>query len=483
MGKLCLYGKFILIILAFGLCVDARLLTNQYVDTKQSNFIALLTTINTLRIFVIIFFIYFEMIHGSGYLENQIVLLEYHLLSMLGMFFNMYRLFKAESKFTQLIPVILVISCSVMACRLIPIASMAVVSQVVIKATVVLAVGTYYFGNKSGFLGEAKYFFEVYLIFEVLKSLCMLNTTEINEEYYLVIVSFELVQTAYLIYYVYRTCLVIHWNERKNEMDKADAMIKEQYAACSMLVNSSHELKTPINVIKSALDLLVMDYQEDQKVLGQVKGIRKDCNLVMNIIQDMIDIQRIKGNYYEMNCKGYNLVEVIENVVEAFSEEVKGVPIVYNPLEEEIYQEVDLVMFQQCLMLLLGELVKHSIQDELYIELGICEDETQIYLIIVHPEIENWQFLISKLSEENPKDIKVADLLTAQLVDNLIEVHHGKCLFETFMGKANLRIELPRCYVEELEWIEEHNVQILRDKFKVRGILEEPTKKVQFVVE
>ena len=127
-------------------------------------------------------------------------------------------------------------------------------------------------------------------------------------------------------------------NERLYERNIRNEKFKNDY-----FVNLSHELRTPINVILSALQVLnsleKSGTNTKEKNLNYMKMIEKNSNNLLNIINDIIDSSKIETGKYKINKKNNDIVYIVEETALNMSKfiEDKGISLTIDPdMEEQI---------------------------------------------------------------------------------------------------------------------------------------------------
>ncbi len=84
------------------------------------------------------------------------------------------------------------------------------------------------------------------------------------------------------------------------------------------LSNISHEFRTPLNVILSAIQLIKSQKDrtsESIKYSKYFKSIKQNCYRLLRLINNLIDITKIDSNFYEIKLQNFNIVELIEGIV------------------------------------------------------------------------------------------------------------------------------------------------------------------------
>ena len=172
---------------------------------------------------------------------------------------------------------------------------------------------------------------------------------------------------------------------RANEL-LAKARIDEENEQLKIgfLANISHELRTPINLIYSALQL------EDQYIMnGRTsdiqrynKVIKQNCFRLLRIINNLIDATKIDASFFKPNMKYMNIISAIENCtlsVVPFIES-KSMSLVFDTDIEEKYMFFDPDLIERIVLNLLANSVKYGVYEgTIYVTIKDCEDYLNIY--------------------------------------------------------------------------------------------------------
>lgn len=249
-------------------------------------------------------------------------------------------------------------------------------------------------------------------------------------------------------------------------LSAATKKLDVQMQTCEKIVSLSHELKTPVNVIRSALTILSLDFKEEQ-IYDEIKIVKVKCQFIMNIIQDMINIQKLKQGILQEQLKNYNVVELIENVVDAFAEEKYPGRMIFDPEEEEIFTQVDREMCEQCFMLLLGSLLQEN-DKEIEIKLYKVPEARQICILLKSEAISTYKAYIQRLDQPVcSDDMQIDKELTMQLFMMRLEQIGGQVYF---VGKEEDEMLMILSEKDEGEqiWIEPKEVQELKETIACR---------------
>lgn len=285
--------------------------------------------------------------------------------------------------------------------------------------------------------------------------------------YYIFYYTLTALQGAIVLWIAYETNIKTPWEKKMIKILSVKEQLDKQDKTCERIVNLSHELKTPVNVVKSALTILDMDFKE-KITLVEIKNIKNDCQHVMNIIQDMIDIQKIRGSCIELHPATYNWVELVENVVDAFAYEMYGEAVIFDTLCEEIYAQVDQEMCQQGFMILLGLLLQET--DEEVLNISMSEEKNKISVLLEGRGVKALKEQVDDLQKEEEIDraSDVEKVLGVQLMQVIMMLLGGTIETGEKESIYWMLIKFPRYEEKEKSWLDEDNLQVMREKIRCR---------------
>lgn len=119
------------------------------------------------------------------------------------------------------------------------------------------------------------------------------------------------------VYKILGTCINIQ-SFKKIEEDLRKSMIKAQEAdrlKSAFLANISHEIRTPLNAIVGFSSLLTSDIEveeEEKKVF--LDTINTNCQLLLKLVSDVIDLSRIESGEEPFNNIPYDLNQLVNNI-------------------------------------------------------------------------------------------------------------------------------------------------------------------------
>ncbi|MFR7936489.1 MAG: sensor histidine kinase, partial [Clostridium perfringens] len=140
--------------------------------------------------------------------------------------------------------------------------------------------------------------------------------------------------------------------------------LEEENIKGEFFTNICHELRTPINVISSALQLnnLNIENRNLNSIERNNLVIKQNCLRLIRTINNFIDANKISEGQIEENVMVLNVVEVVENILDASSEYIskKKINFIFDPDFEEIFIAIDSEFLERIILNLLSNSVKYG---------------------------------------------------------------------------------------------------------------------------
>ncbi|MDF9830623.1 ATP-binding protein [Parabacteroides sp. PF5-6] len=167
--------------------------------------------------------------------------------------------------------------------------------------------------------------------------------------------------------------------DRIRRMDELVDIRKRQEAnlmKSSFLANMSHEIRTPLNAIVGFSEILASDefFGEKEEIIAI---IRKNNELLLQLINDILDISRIESGRIEINLQHTELNELLKEIFEV--QKIKMKPEVELHLllpPEEIYTYTDPNRIRQVVHNFLSNAAKHTFEGSITLQMKIEKDNT-----------------------------------------------------------------------------------------------------------
>lgn len=160
-------------------------------------------------------------------------------------------------------------------------------------------------------------------------------------------------------------------NKKVEEKDKQlKEVLEYDLMKTEFFSNISHELRTPINVIYSALqnvnyfmeDIETENRTEKDKVQKYIATMKQNCHRLIRLINNFLDITRFDSGYEELELQNYNIVECVENITLSVVDYIEstGVEIIFDTNQEEKIIAIDPLQIERVILNLLSNAVKFT---------------------------------------------------------------------------------------------------------------------------
>lgn len=140
--------------------------------------------------------------------------------------------------------------------------------------------------------------------------------------------------------------------------------LKEEKLKNEFYSNISHELRTPINLVYSALQLNDVYLSEGnlENINNNNLAIKQNCLRLIRTINNFIDTNKISEGFIKPQLNSYNIVYIVENISLASNKYIKmnKSQLVFDSSEEEIYCKCDREMLERVILNLLSNCVKYG---------------------------------------------------------------------------------------------------------------------------
>jgi len=247
---------------------------------------------------------------------------------------------------------------------------------------------------------------------------------------------------------------------------KMEEVLKMQEA---FFANVSHELKTPLNVIFSANQLMKLYLKSnmlennEEKISNGIDIVRQNCFRLTKLINNIVDLSKMEGGFLKLNLSNENIVQVTEDIVQSVSDyiKVKGINIIFDTNVEEKVIACDTNNIERIMLNLISNAIKFTNQNgSIYINFydkgGIVEISVKDTGIGINKKdltkiFERFHQVDKSLSRNSE-----GTGIGLSLVKSLVELHGGKIGVESTLGEGTIfKVELPVKTVEEREIIKQ----------------------------
>lgn len=242
---------------------------------------------------------------------------------------------------------------------------------------------------------------------------------------------------------------VIKSENKLSEILEYDKLKTEFFA------NISHELRTPLNVIWSTLQLIEVLKNNNQLEMCMKKDyhgvMKQNCLRLIRLINNLIDITKIDGNYLTLELYNQNIVSVIEDIVMSVVNyaESHEITLVFDTDVEEKIMAFDSDKMERIILNLLSNAIKFTPKggeidvtiNDLgdYIRISVKDTGVGIPKEELSNIFERFTQVDKSLSRQNE-----GSGIGLSLVKSLVALHNGNIYVKSEYGfGSEFVIELP----------------------------------------
>lgn len=251
-------------------------------------------------------------------------------------------------------------------------------------------------------------------------------------------------------------CIILSFIKDKKNLKHA---VEIESLKSEFFANLSHEFKTPLNIILSTVQL-VMNYIEvnneypDYNMFNKcLSNIKQNSYRILKIANNLIDMSKIDGNFYSINMGNYNIVEVVENIVQSLAEYMKDNKrnIIFDTIEEEIITACDPDQIERIILNVLSNAMKFTSHGgNIYVDMEV-NDRCNKVIIKISNDGEKINFedrlrIFERFTQSESLLTRRAEGtgIGLTLVKSLVKLHNGEVYVNTeFEEGTQFCIELP----------------------------------------
>ena len=225
--------------------------------------------------------------------------------------------------------------------------------------------------------------------------------------------------------------------------------------------NISHELKTPINVIMSAIQLINYNTKESpsySKNKNTLAIIDDNCKRLLRLINNLIDVQKHELDDTKLNLSAVNVVNLIEMLVASVVPyaESKNLNLIFDTNKEDVILKVDSDKLERIMLNLLSNAIKFSKPNgEIRVTLNF---EDCLYISVADNGIgiakENLNKIFDKFTQLDTSFSRKNEGsgIGLSIVKSFVLLHNGKISVKSELNKGtSFLIELPLTETSNIE--------------------------------
>ncbi len=237
-------------------------------------------------------------------------------------------------------------------------------------------------------------------------------------------------------------------------------------AKTEFLSRMSHDIRTPLNAIIGMTTLGLAHTEDSMKVTECLEKITISSKILLNLINEVLDMNRIESGKIELYEEEFSLSDTIEEVVSVIQPMAQKKNQLFEVIAEEVNHEkivTDVQRISQIILNLVTNAVKYT-SDNGLVKITIKEKKSYVqgyanYSFIVE---DNGMGMTEEFLEKifdpftRAEDSRVSKTqgtgLGMSIVKNIVDMMNGTIVVDSQVGKGSkFCVELPIKYIENNE--------------------------------
>jgi signal transduction histidine kinase len=265
----------------------------------------------------------------------------------------------------------------------------------------------------------------------------------------------------------------------ENEVSRTNLLLEESKKVNERMMEQfsimSHELKTPLNIIFSSVQLLESlsrnnyDVPQNRTFLKYFSIMRQNCYRLTRLINNIIDINKIELGFFVLHLKNNDIVKLVEDITLSVVEyaNLKKISIVFDTDIEEKIILCDSEKIERIVLNLLSNAIKFT-EEGGFIKVGVCNGSEYIIISVKDNGIGIPQNMIEKIFypfiqvDSSLRRNAEGSGMGLSIVKSLVEMHSGSITVKSELAVGSeFIIKIPVNTDEEQSNLDRENKSIL----------------------
>lgn len=138
----------------------------------------------------------------------------------------------------------------------------------------------------------------------------------------------------------------------------------------SVMLLLGHDLRSPMTIVISAMELLISLYEDDPNLIGTVdilRGVLHAANREIRLVNDLLDLRRLELDTYQPNTKDTDMVSLLREVLdtESYALATKKLKVETTlPKDAPLHAKIDPELVERMLRAILDNALKFTTRDD-----------------------------------------------------------------------------------------------------------------------
>ena len=251
------------------------------------------------------------------------------------------------------------------------------------------------------------------------------------------------------------TCtLTSHLRRQSEIIREREILLREaemEKMRANLLRAVSHDLRTPLTGMIGNSSIYIENYAtlSDSDRLDLVRSINSDANWLLNMVENLLTVTRIKGDNFKIKTSLEPIEEVVSEALLRLNKRFPNTQITASVPDEMLFVPMDAVLIEQVIINLVENAIVHSGSSK-PVELAVTHSPSEISISIkdygrgIAPEkLHNLFDGGSYQSEESPDSHKGMGI-GLSICKTIITAHRGNIYGENHLEGARFCFTLPK---------------------------------------
>lgn len=224
----------------------------------------------------------------------------------------------------------------------------------------------------------------------------------------------------------------------------------------------SHELKTPLNIFYSIIQLLdktesigIKEFKETYDKYSN--SLKLNSKRMLRLVNNIVDSTRIDSGVFKAEFGNYEIVSIIEDIVIStvpFAQS-KNINIEFDTNIEEHFIKCDPAMIEKIVLNLVSNSIKYTKnQGDIKVDVVLQDDVLEIFFedtgIGIPEELKDKIFDRFSRVDSSLKRVNEGSGIGLSIVKSMVEVHNGSISVESKLNRGSVfEVKLPNVLIED----------------------------------
>ena len=169
-------------------------------------------------------------------------------------------------------------------------------------------------------------------------------------------------------------------NDMKEELSKTEELQKD------LMANVSHDLKTPLTMIKAYAELILdININDKEKCISNLNIIIEEVNRLNDLVNDILALTKVENNLDKLDISNFDLIKLIEKIVKQHNiyviKDGYSIEFIHNNIKE-LKIDADKKKIEQVIYNLLNNALNYTGENKKVI-IKVVEDEKDYTIMVI----------------------------------------------------------------------------------------------------